>query len=252
MEEEEVTSVVGKYTVTFSPSLGSGSFGQVFKAMHNIKGEKVAVKQIKIADRGIRNESMYEMAETEFNIIASLQSHPNVIALHEHFFTQNHFYIVMELCDHDLETFVNLNADLKFETRLKFMQQSASAVAFMHSQRPPIIHRDLKPKNILVKRGGDQYSIKVVDFGLSKIFEQQWMTSAVGTKYFQAPEFFKESEEGLQYGASVDVFSLGLIFLDLLQYGPNNKEVIPLSGKWQSLNLLTSHKFHSILLSNYR
>ena len=240
---------VGAYTVTFNPHLGSGTFGVVYEAIDNRTNTIVAMKQLKIAELGTVNDYYYQMAAKELEIIQKLSQHPNIIRLYEHIRVKNpqkgteNCYLVMELCQADLETFLSQNDDLEMARKFEFMYQAASAVAFMHGQTPSIVHRDLKLKNILIKQEGGNYVIKIVDFGLSKIYDEikasfshayktTRMTTACDSNMYQAPEFFEESEDGLQYDASVDTFALGLIFAVLLVYCRTNKEIMPLSGKF--------------------
>ena len=240
--DEKITGIVGNYTVTFSPVIGGGTFGQVMEAIHNKSLKKCAVKRIQITDGTIRNEYLYSMAERELEIIKKLKDHTNVISLDKVIFTDNCCYLIMDFCDHDLEGFLAQNPDITLLKKLRFMLQAANAVAFMHRQNPPIIHRDLKLKNILVKWEGYAYVIKLADFGLSKIFEDKfraslsaiytttYMTTGCDSQYFQAPEFFEESDDGLMYNASVDTFALGLLFSVMLHYGPDYNDFTPLSG----------------------
>ena len=74
----------------------------------------------------------------------------------------------------------------------------AQALAFLHQCKPPIIHRDLKPENILLADNG---SIKLADFGLSKICQskgsgQYQMTGETGTLQYMAPEVIREDGHG--------------------------------------------------------
>ena len=85
----------------------------------------------------------------------------------------------------------------------------AQALAFLHQCKPPIIHRDLKPENILLADNG---SIKLADFGLSKICQnkgrgQYQMTGKTGTLQYMAPEVMRSE----QYDSSVDLYSFALV-----------------------------------------
>ena len=90
----------------------------------------------------------------------------------------------------------------------------AQALAFLHQCKPPIIHRDLKPENILLADNG---SIKLADFGLSKICQnegrgQYQMTGETGTLQYMAPEVIRSE----QYDSSVDLYSFALVLWFLI------------------------------------
>ena len=113
------------------------------------------------------------------------------------------------------------------------MFQTASAIEFMHGQRNVVVHRDVKPGNILIKRNGDQITVKVTDFGLSKISDTSdpaktaMFTTAAGTPAFMAPELFTQNK----YDKSVDVFSLGLVFLAMITFKPGDQFLAPEKGE---------------------
>ena len=242
MAVKPITGDVGKYSVTFSPPLGSGTFGKVHEAVHKSTNETVAAKQIDIGDQERINDYMLQMADKELKILRDLQNHPNIVQVRDYFIKQNVFWIMMEFCElSNLYTYLQQNKELPLLARLKILKQSASAIAFMHNQDPPIIHRDIKLENILMKREGEEDVVKVADFGvpklcdqgksLSKALQQGHATSTTcGSHFFMAPEFFAEQEDGTKYDSSVDVFSLGLAYLVVIDQ-QSMPDLIPLSGE---------------------
>ena len=242
-DEEKVVGNVGMYSVTFDPPLGSGTFGMVHKAVHKTTKQVVAAKRIIIGDSHTIIKGMQDMAQREIQIMKELTSHPNIVEVYESTIKKNVCWLFMEFCD-----LGNLNGymrskkeELPIRDLLEMMRQCSSALVFMHSQNPPIIHRDIKPENILMKREGRADMIKITDFGVSKLcVGQQSLTQALGrghvmgttcgSPYFMAPEFFAEMEGGTEYDSSVDVFSLGLVFL-VLEDRKSMQDMVPLSGK---------------------
>ena len=237
--------VVGDYTVTTRPFIGSGTFGRVCEAEHNETNVKVAVKEIAITSYNERNEYMSDMADREFTILQRLKSHRNIVQILDYVLEEDSCWIFMELCNlGDLKVYLTNQSEFDFESKLNILDQSASALAFMHRQKPPIIHRDLKLENILMARQGDEDVVKLTDFGLSKVFTDKhtasfsmlfnrgkFMSTAGRSHFFLAPEFFAEREGGLQYDPSIDVFALGLVHKVVLEYTKDNQEILPLSGK---------------------
>jgi len=103
--------------------------------------------------------------------------------------------------------------------------QMMSAICYCHGQK--ICHRDLKPENLLLLNTNDDSPLKVIDFGLSKIFheEDHKMTTKVGTAYYVSPEVLQGD-----YDEKCDVWSSGVILYILLCgdppfNGPNDNEI---------------------------
>lgn len=85
------------------------------------------------------------------------------------------------------------------------MYEIGVGIQYLHNQS--VVHRDLKPENILIKNG----KVKIADFGLAKTILLNTRT-LLGTLYYVAPELFRMEA----YGKSVDIFAIGVIFIELL------------------------------------
>ena len=95
------------------------------------------------------------------------------------------------------------------------MFQIAHGVKYMHSIG--IVHRDLKPENILCVKPNSIESVKIADFGISKMVKPEFIedstfSTMVGTLSYTAPEILR----GKGYNKSVDYWSLGVIMYILL------------------------------------
>ena len=115
-------------------------------------------------------------------------------------------YIALELCEGGtLEDKLN-SSKSRTVVPLQILKQMCSAVAYIHDQG--LIHRDLKPDNIFIQED----TIKIADFGLVTN-KGKHSTNMVGTVLYMAPEVTAEKGD---YDNKVDIYSLGLIFLELL------------------------------------
>ena len=154
----------------------------------------------------------------------------------EEFFKNKAFWIVMEYCQlGDLSAYLKkLKKSLPKDLLVRFMLEASEALTFLHGHSPPVVHRDIKLNNFLVQDDGGRPVLKLCDFGVVKLLPNDAniptfsMKTATGTPAFMAPEFF--SGGFLQYGKSVDVFSLGLVFQVLINYDGNDDYLQPLSG----------------------
>ena len=198
--------------------IGEGASAKVYKVKEKSSGEIRAMKEVeksKLPD--------VKYFETEIKIL-SLLDHPNIVRLFEVFEDSKNFYLIMELC-----TGGNLVSRMKKnryreKAAAALMEQIVSAVAYCHEQG--LCHRDLKPQNVLFCDESPYSPVKVVDFGISKIFDPSLtnlqnekqgenklkkMDSQMGTLYFISPEILKGS-----YSEKCDIWSLGIILYYLL------------------------------------
>ena len=202
--------------------IGSGSFGNVFKASA-ADGEIFALKEIE-AKAGLD-----KYIRTELDIVEEKLSHPNIVQIYEHF-VDDSIYIAMEYCSlGDLSGYiVGLKKEPDIKQRINFMSQIALGVNYLHSQN--IIHRDLKPENVLVTIKNEQITCKITDFGISRIKLRKYDTfhTQIGTPLYMAPEITGDQE----YSSEVDVFALGILFYavyrnTILPYNLKKKALIP-------------------------
>jgi serine/threonine-protein kinase len=114
----------------------------------------------------------------------------------------------------NLHEYLEQNKNLSFDAILPFMLQICDAICFMHGKN--IIHCDLKPSNImLLKRNGVHDFVKILDFGLARIETLDSISknrSPLGTLYYMCPENIIRGE----FSCSCDIYSLGVIFYELI------------------------------------
>ena len=168
--------------------------------------------------------------KNEINILSKMD-HPNIIRLYEIFEDDRYISLIMELCKGG-ELFKKINElaekDEAFTEKeaVKIFKQLISAVSYCHSQG--ICHRDLKPENILFLNKNPDSPIKIIDFGLSKIFgeikpimkgnkvEKNILSLRVGTAYYMSPEVLQGN-----YDNKCDIWACGVIlYIMLCGYPP--------------------------------
>jgi calcium-dependent protein kinase len=152
----------------------------------------------------------------EINIMIQAD-HPNIIKLYEVYEDNRYIFLIMEECsggelfDRIIERINSKNMFTEKEAAAMF-KQMMSAICYCHSQN--ICHRDLKPENLLFLNNKSDSPLKVIDFGLSKIFTSKTenkMTTKVGTAYYVSPEVLQGN-----YDEKCDIWSSGVILYILL------------------------------------
>jgi len=159
--------------------------------------------------------------KNEIEIMKRLD-HPHISKLVETYEDQGNMYLILELCSGgDLYSRDPYTED----QAARIIGSILSAVDFMHSHG--IIHRDLKYENILFATPSPTAEIKIIDFGLSKIYTpSQRLQEGVGTVYTMAPEVLKGD-----YTNTADVWAVGVLAYMLLSsqmpfYGRRKKEIL--------------------------
>ena len=179
--------------------LGEGGMGVVYQAKDTRLGRSVALKFVKA--------QFSRHWEREARAVAAL-NHPHIATLYEVGDHEGSPYLAMELVDGRL-----LKGPLPVKQAIEYGIQIADALAAAHAAG--IVHRDLKPANILVTEKG---SVKVLDFGLAKLAEQEGApvstqtAGLAGTPGYMAPEQI----EGKPADTRSDIFAFGCILYELL------------------------------------
>ncbi|XP_055719212.1 calcium/calmodulin-dependent protein kinase type IV-like isoform X1 [Salvelinus fontinalis] len=152
-----------------------------------------------------------KIVRTEIGVLLRL-SHPNIIKLKEIFETPSEISLVLELVTGG-ELFERV-VEKGFYTERDAADaviQVLEAVAYLHENG--VVHRDLKPENLLYATAAPDAPLKIADFGLSKVIDDQvTMKTVCGTPGYCAPEILR----GSAYGPEVDVWSVGVITYILL------------------------------------
>ncbi|KAH0906398.1 hypothetical protein HID58_038225 [Brassica napus] len=197
--------------------LGQGGFGPVYKGKLS-EGQEVAVKRLSQASGQGLEELMNEVV-----VISKLQ-HRNLVKLLGCCIEGEERLLVYEYMPNkslDAYLFDPLKQKiLDWKTRFNIMEGICRGLLYLHrDSRLKIIHRDLKVSNILLD---DNLNPKISDFGLARVFraneDEANTRRVVGTYGYMSPEY---AMEGLISEKS-DVFSLGVIFLEILSGRKNS------------------------------
>ncbi|MEM7515867.1 MAG: protein kinase [Planctomycetota bacterium] len=200
-------------TLELEERIGRGGMGVVFRARHRELERTVALKILHLAG-GVDPEdpSFDERFQREARAMAGL-SHPGIAAVYDFGAAGPWKYLVLEYIDGtDLRQMIRSKA-VRPREALSIVNQICEALQYAHDRG--VVHRDIKPENVLVGRDG---RIKLVDFGLAKLSEpdQPHLTmtgQAMGTWHYMAPE---QIEHPLEVDHRADIFSLGVVFYELL------------------------------------
>lgn len=204
-------SLVGSYEIV-SP-LGSGGMGEVYLGRDKRLGRNVAIKLLPIGQR--LDPERVRRFEREARAASAL-NHPNIVTIYDTGICDAGRFIVMELVE-GLTLREILAAGPAAGSLVPIGGQIARALAVAHAAG--IVHRDIKPANIIVRKDG--YA-KVLDFGLARLTHESEgvkpdpdVTSpgqVLGTVAYMSPE----QARGESPGSPSDVFSLGIIFYEMI------------------------------------
>jgi eukaryotic-like serine/threonine-protein kinase len=188
--------------------LGEGGMGAVYKARDVELSRLVALKVIR-PDLA-RNRAILDRFKQEL-ILATQVTHRNVVRIYDLGEAEGIKFITMEYVEgEDLAAVIHQQTKLPPSEAVVVIEQVCRALEAAHNVG--VIHRDLKPQNIMVEKNG---RILVMDFGLAKTLEGDRMTQTgamVGTMEYMSPE--QALAQNLDQRS--DIFSLGLIFYELL------------------------------------
>ena len=211
--------------------LAEGGYGQVYLVKHLKIQKERAMKVIPI-----KSKNADEKTDEEIELLKNLD-HPNIVKLFEYFCDDEKYYLITEYCDGgDLFNLIRNKRVFSESSAAYIMYQIFRALIYCHYTHH-LIHRDIKPENIVVyrqnKAGEDLYDVKLIDFGISKIFnklEKNNDSKIRGSLNYIAPEVLQNN-----FNEKCDIWSCGVILYILVigTYPFNGKDKDDIFNKIQ-------------------
>lgn len=187
--------------------IGEGSTGTVCIAVERSSGRQVAVKKM-----DLRKQQRRELLFNEVVIMRDYH-HPNIVEMYDSFLVQDELWVVMEFLEGGALTDIVTHARMDEQQIATVCRQCLRALAYLHTQG--VIHRDIKSDSILLAADG---RVKLSDFGFCAQVSQELpkRKSLVGTPYWMSPEVISR----LPYGPEVDIWSLGIMVIEMVDGEP--------------------------------
>jgi serine/threonine protein kinase len=198
----------------FVELLGRGGAGWVFRARQRSLNRPVAIKILHSAAAGIADTAQRFIREGQ--ILARL-NHPRIVTVHDYGSLAESQFIVMEYVPGPTLRDV-LRTPAAGTNTFRIADQICEAVEYAHSMG--VLHRDLKPENVLFESFDNLDSLKVADFGISRLigdtepgFHQTQTGFVVGTPFYAAPE--QMTADG-PIDTRADIYSIGVMLYEML------------------------------------
>ncbi|TGZ73678.1 hypothetical protein CRM22_001399 [Opisthorchis felineus] len=223
--------------------IGSGTYGDVFKAIHRKTMEPVAVKIMKIDLKDdIRSicQEIHTLRECR---------HPNIVQFYGSYLRNNKLWICMEYCGGQSmqDIYLYTRKPLEEDCIAFVSRETLQGLSFMHERGR--IHRDIKGANILLTDDG---RVKVADFGVAAQLNNTIgkRTTLIGTPYWMAPEVASIESRGAGYDGKCDVWGVGITAIEYAELQPPMFDLDPRkalqilgSRNYRSPNLQDRHKW---------
>lgn len=234
--------------------LGEGAYSKVYA----IEGKQKAVKIIKKSYQEELVKEIEKNYKREKDFIESMKDkpHPSLVKYENFEESEKELKFYMELCDTNLQKVLNYMQDPKLKSHdpklkeadffsfpvvLGIMKNIIEAFQYIRENKPKdkethIFHRDVKPDNILINIREGKVQAKLADWGFCKHVCEKNTIVSVGYYIYRDPVI--ENGEG-EYDERVDIWSLGLVFFQLLYKGllpflnPSDQKLLPREVPWR-------------------
>ncbi|KAK9473094.1 kinase-like domain-containing protein [Dipodascopsis tothii] len=240
MDEAAAQNNATRSKYTKERKVGEGTFAVVYVGRQVTTGRQIAIKKIKV---GQFKDGLDMSAIREVKFLQEMK-HDNVIELVDVFSSKTNLNLVLEYLSADLEMIIR-------DRSLIFSSSDVKSWLLMtlrglhHCHRHSILHRDLKPNNLLLSPSGH---LKLADFGLARQIPGPYdpMTPTVVTRWYRAPELLLGARH---YTAAIDVWSVGIIFAELMlrtPYLPGQSDLDQLDVTFRALGTPTEDSWPGV------
>lgn len=204
--------------------LGQGASGTVYEAIDRRDGSRVALKEMPLEEQQRKELLINEI------LVMSKSRQENIVNFVDSFLVGDTLWVAMEYVDGGSLT----NIIEAIQCGEAHMAEVAKATlgGLVHLHKSEFIHRDIKSDNILLGTDG---LVRITDFGFCAQLtsQQRQRNTMVGTPYWMAPEVVRQ----VMYGPKVDVWSLGIMMMEMLEGEPPYLNEEPL----KALYLITTN-----------
>jgi len=205
-QKKSTKKKLGKYQI--EKQIGKGSAANIYLAEQDSLGRKLVIKEL--LPLYSSNEKIIARFQREAKLISQM-SHDAIIHIYDYWVRGNSYYIAMEYVPGPhLRKILSTVHHVPVHIAALIIYQICRGLEYAHKNG--VIHRDLKPANIMISNLGQ---VKILDFGVAHFQAEENLTAlgaVLGTYHYMSPE----QALGKKVSPTSDVFSLGILFYELL------------------------------------